>query len=99
MKKLLLFLLAFGFTYVQAQDYHRTTSRRTTYHHYSRHSRHTTHHHRGTSYTHHNIKVQNDAMDNPYHGRNSKQNDGVKKNEHRNMNYNTGQPLPPNNGR
>lgn len=95
MKKILLFLMAFSFTYAQAQERHTTSH--TTHHHYTRHRKHTTHHH--GSYTHHNIKVQNDAMDNPYHGKNSRQNDGVKKNEHRNMNYNSGQPLPPSDGR
>lgn len=34
----------------------------------------------------------------PYKGDETRSNDGVKKNEHRNMNYNSGQPLPANNG-
>lgn len=93
MKKLLLFLMAFGITYAQAQQHH--TTRHTTHHRYTRHKK-TTHHH--SSYTRHNIKVHNDAMDNPYHGRNSRQNDGVKRNERRNLNYNTGQPLPSSDG-
>jgi len=96
MKKLLLFLMAFGFTYAQAQEHH--TTRHTTHHRYTKHRRHTTHH-RSSSYAHHNIKVNNDAMDNPYHGKNSRQNDGVKKNDHRNMNYNSGQPLPSSDGK
>ncbi len=34
----------------------------------------------------------------PYHGDNTPINDGVKKNKQRNLNYNSGQPLPPSNG-
>lgn len=35
----------------------------------------------------------------PYKGDNTPINDGQQKNKHRNMNYNTGQPLPSNTGR
>lgn len=97
MKKLLLFLLAFGFTYAQAQEHHMAPKHNSHHHHRSRHRQHSMSHHR-SAYSRHNIKVNNDAMDNPYHGKNSRQNDGAKKNDHRNMNYNTGQPLPPSDG-
>jgi len=96
MKKLLLFLLAFGFTYAQAQEHHMAPKHHSHRHHTQLRRHHRPHH--KSSYTRHNIKVNNDAMDNPYHGKNSRQNDGVKKNDHRNMNYNSGQPLPPSDG-
>jgi hypothetical protein len=49
-------------------------------------------------YRRHNIIVDED-MDNPYKGKPSRQNDGVQKNEERNLNVNqTSIDLPPNNG-
>ncbi len=49
-------------------------------------------------YRRHNIIVDED-MDNPYKGLPSRQNDGVQKNEERNINVNqTSIELPPNNG-
>lgn len=54
--------------------------------------------HAFAGYRRHNIVV-NDDMNNPYQGEPSKQNDGVIKNEHRNLNaYQTGMVLPGNDG-
>lgn len=54
--------------------------------------------HAYAGYRRHNIIV-NDDMNNPYQGEPSKQNDGVKKNEHRNLNaYQTDMILPANDG-
>ncbi|MBA3829624.1 MAG: hypothetical protein H0X33_11855 [Taibaiella sp.] len=50
-------------------------------------------------YTRHHIRFSNDDMDNPYEGKPSRQNDGVKKNEYRNLNTNqTNMKLPANDG-
>ncbi|HXS38464.1 MAG TPA: hypothetical protein VN721_17305 [Flavipsychrobacter sp.] len=66
--------------------------------HYTKHHKHSYAHH-PTSYQKHNIKVAEDAPDAPYKGEHSRQNDGVKKNIARNINYqNNGQQLPPNDG-
>ncbi|MGN6569074.1 MAG: hypothetical protein ACTHJ0_14025 [Flavipsychrobacter sp.] len=54
--------------------------------------------HAYAGYRRHNIIV-NDDMNNPYQGEPSRQNDGVKKNEQRNLNaYQTGIVLPGNDG-
>ncbi|MBA3829625.1 MAG: hypothetical protein H0X33_11860 [Taibaiella sp.] len=60
------------------------------------------HKHKGTgkSYAKHNIKVSGDDANAPYEGKNSKANDGVKKNKQRNINYqNTSERLPASDGK
>jgi len=100
MKKLLLLLMLvfIGQYATQAQEYTHKKVVKHTYHHrvVRRHA--PVHHRRVTTRSRHNIKVVQDAPHNPYEGKPSRQNDGVKKNEQRNMNYQTGQPLPPSNG-
>lgn len=52
-------------------------------------------------YTKHHIRVWTDDMHNPYEGKPSQQNDGVKKNEQRNINFTmtaSGGDLPANDG-
>src|ERR1700744_4499976 len=98
-KLLLLLLLAVAAQYsAQAQE---TMHKKVVTHHYYHHKvvrRHVAPHHTMTTTSRHGIKVTQDAPHNPYEGKPSQQNDGVKKNEQRNMNYQSGQPLAPSNG-
>jgi len=52
-----------------------------------------------TYYRTHNTSMKSDDVrPSPYKGDNTPSNDGPKKNQTRNLNSNSGQPLPPNNG-
>lgn len=79
-----------------------TEAQTTTIHHYHHKVvHHTIHHHKRTTHTykHHNIAVSQNDDHAAYEGKSSRSNDGVKKNIHRNMNYqNNSANLPPNNG-
>jgi len=78
-----------------AQHYKKMTPQRT-----HRKATHRRAHHRVSqrhtySRTH---RVTQTEAPSPYKGQNSPVNDGVRKNQQRNLNYNSGQPLPPSNG-
>jgi|GEM_PF-1149909 len=98
MKKLFLLVALFALAYTNA-------GAQTTMHHKApMHKKHRRHHpmHHSTAAAHsrsqHNIKVANDDR-NAYKGKHSQSNDGVKKNEHRNLNYqNNGANLAPSDG-
>ena len=65
--------------------------------HHRKVQRHHSRHHGRTFYRTHS--AHSAEAPSPYHGDNTPINDGQKKNKHRNMNYNTGQPVPSNNGK
>ena len=57
-------------------------------------------HHKTTYYYDRNRPVQTDATrPSAYKGDKVPENDGVKKNKQRNLNYNNGQPMPSNSGK
>jgi hypothetical protein len=97
MKKLLLLLTLSG-TVVYSADAQTPPVHKTVAH------KHKVVHHRKTgkkpvTYTKHNIKVSENDARAPYEGKHSMENDGVKKNETRNLNYqNNSTTLPPVNG-
>ena len=96
MKTTLLFL---AFTLMTIGAMAQTHAKTMHHKHYTKHHKRSYAHHAATSYSKHNIKVAEDAPDAPYKGEHSKQNDGVKKNIARNINYqNNGQQLPPSDG-
>jgi len=89
MKKLILLLAILGTIQYGANA-------QTVHHHHK-------HHHQYSktpvTRTKHNISVTDNDDRKAYEGKTSKQNDGVKKNEQRNLNYqNNGANLPPSNG-
>lgn len=93
MRYLIVTLLFLAVFQQEAQAQHRKRSR----YHQRRSTHHVRKHQRHTYYRTHTV-AQPQAPS-PYRGENTPINDGQKKNKHRNMNYNTGQPLPSNNGR
>lgn len=92
MKFLTITLLA-AFTLSTTADAHKTGKK-----HYHKKSA----AHKRTYYSGHDehtsFKTGDAGRPSPYKGDNVPENDGVKKNEERNKNYQTNQPLPPNNG-
>ena len=67
-------------------------------HNYSRHHKRTGKVHYYGHDQHVQFKQGDEGRPNAYHGDNVPENDGVQKNEQRNVNYQSGQPLPPNTG-
>jgi hypothetical protein len=72
---------------MQPQRSHRKATHRRAHHGVNRHTYYRSHH-----------AVTQAPAPSPYHGDNTPANDGIRKNKNRNLNYNSGQPLPPSNG-
>lgn len=94
MRKYILLLMAVGLV-----QYGADAQTHTMHKHHKKH--HSIHHRVAKSSMHskHNIKFSDNDARAPYEGKHSQANDGVKKNENRNLNYqNTSTVLPANNG-
>jgi hypothetical protein len=99
MKKYILLLTALAIVQygATAQTHHPTKKAPVTHH--KHHTVHHAHAKAATVHSKHNIKFSDNDARAPYEGKHSMANDGVKKNESRNLNYqNNSTVLPANNG-